>query len=563
VFHLCLSTLVPLLSLLVVVVCALLAKQSRGADIEAIKRVAEMRYAPLALGAVNASLVWWMFGFELSPIPQIQDEAAYLLQAGIFARGRWTEVARPLPEFFAQMHVFTTPVLASKYPPGTSLFLTPFVWIGFPALGPMVLAGVTGSLVFLLARRVGNSVIAALAWVLWTTSPWVLRWQATFLSQTVTIALWVGALYFLLKYREQHRPWALVALAATIGFCAITRPVTAVALALPVGVVVMRDVWRTRAWRPFALATLVGSAIVAILPMQNRMTTGDWGLSPLVKYSREYLPSDLPGFGFDTVQLVAPLPPDLDRSRRELFEARRRHTVEALPRTLVSRWARSVTMVANGWRTGLIPMMLLAVLVMPAPGVLAFAMSVGLLIAYAFHSHWPQWSQYYLEAAPGYVFALAAGIWALASWVIRGRSSLRQHMLWDGAEPRVAVAALVTAVALGIPGLLRLPTTVARYQIEVAYQRRFGQALRLVNKEAHKAIVFVEYGPSHNAHFPLVRNVPDLARARTWIAYERGRDDLRLLRRAPDRRGYIYHADEGRLTRLPSLAELERIVARR
>jgi hypothetical protein len=504
-----------------------------------------------------------MFGFELSPIPQIQDEAAYLLQAGIFARGRWTEVARPLPEFFAQMHVFTTPVLASKYPPGTSLFLTPFVWIGFPALGPMILAGVTGSLVFSLARRVGDSVIAVLAWVLWTTSPWALRWQATFLSQTVTIALWVGALYFLLKYRDQHRLWVLVALAATIGFCAITRPVTAVALALPIGVVVMRDVWRTRAWRAFVLASLVGSAIVAILPLQNHMTTGDWAMSPLLKYSREYLPSDLPGFGFDAVQSVAPLPADLDRSRRELFEARRRHTVEALPETLVNRWARSLTMVANGWRIGLVPLMLLAVFVMPAPGVLAFAMSVGLLIAYAFHSHWPQWSQYYLEAAPGYAFALAAGIWALASWVIRGWSSLRQRTLWDRAEPRVAVAALVTAVALGIPGLLRLPTTVSRYQAEIAGQRQFGQALRFVNEETHKAIVFVEYGPRHNAHFPLVRNVPDLAGAQTWIAYERGRDDLRLMRLAPDRQGYIYHADEGRLTRLPSLAELERIVASR
>lgn len=555
--------LAPLLSLLLVLVCAVLARQSRGADVATVECLFGTRYVPLALAMINALLVWWMFGFELSPVPQIQDEAAYLLQAGIFARGRWTEMARPLPEFFTQMHVFTTPVLASKYPPGTSLFLTPFVWIGFPTLGPMVLAGVTGALIFVLAHRVGNAVIAALAWVIWTTAPWALRWQATFLSQTVTVTLWLAALYFLLRYRERHLPWALVALAAMIGFCAITRPVTAVALALPVGVVVMRDVWRARAWRPFALATLVGSAILAILPIQNRMTTGDWGLSPLVKYSREYLPSDLPGFGLDTAQSVAPLPPDLDRSRRELFEARRRHTVDALPEMLVNRWARSVTMVANGWRIGLVPLMLLAVLVMPAPGVLAFGMSVGLLIAYAFHSHWPQWSQYYLEAAPGYAFALAAGIWALSTWIIRGWSSLRRRTLWDGTEPRVAVAALVTAVALGIPGLLRLPTTVSRYQTEVAYQRQFGQALRLVKKEPHKAIVFVEYGPSHNAHFPLVRNVPDLASAQTWIAYERGRDDLRLMRLAPDRRAYIYHADEGRLTRLPPLAELERIVATR
>ncbi|MDQ3950858.1 MAG: glycosyltransferase family 39 protein [Gemmatimonadota bacterium] len=558
--------LASLLSLLLVLVCVLLAKQSRGADVAAVERLerlGSLRYVPLALATINALLVWWMLGFELSPVPQIQDEAAYLLQAGIFARGRWTEMARPLPEFFAQMHVFTTPVLASKYPPGTSLFLTPFVWIGFPALAPMVLAGFTGAFIFVLARRVGNATIAALAWVIWTTAPWALRWQATFLSQTVTVTLWLAALYFLLKYRDEQRPWSLIALAATVGCCAITRPVTAVALAVPVGVVVMRDFWRTRAWRSLTAAALTGAVIVGILPLQNWMTTGDWRVSPLVNYSREYLPSDFPGFGFDSSQPVAPLPSDLERSRQELFEARRQHTLEALPQTLVHRWARSLTIVAYGWRVGLAPLILLGALVMPAAGILAFGMSIGLLVAYAFHSHWPQWSQYYLEAAPGYAFALAAGIWGLASWVIRGWPTVRRRTLWDGAEPRVAVAAVVTTVALGIPGLLRIPTTVSRYQSEVAYQRRFGQALRLVRKEPHKTIVFVDYGPNHNAHFSLVRNVPNLTDARTWIVYERGRDDLRLMRLAPERRAYIYHADDGRLTRLPPLAELERIVAAR
>jgi hypothetical protein len=553
----------PLLSLLLVLACALLAKQSRSIDVGAIEQFGSARYLPVALAAVNAVLIWWMLGFQLSPVPQIQDEAAYLLQAGIFAHGRWTEVARPLPEFFAQMHVFTTPFLASKYPPGTSFFFTPFVWLGFPALAPMVLAGVTGALIFVLARRVGNAALAMLTWVLWTTAPWALRWQATFLSQTVTVALWLLTLYLVLRYRDEQSSSWLIAIAAMIGFCAITRPVTALALALPVGVVVMRNIWRLRAWRSLVLPVLTGSAILGILPVQNWMTTGDWRLSPLVKYSREYLPSDLPGFGFDSSQPVAPLPADLDRSRRELFEARRQHTLEALPRTLVGRWLRSVTIVANGWRTGLVPLILLGALVMPTAGILALGMSIGLLLAYAFHSHWLQWSQYYLEAAPGYAFALAAGVWGLASWIIRGWSTVRRRRVWDGAEPRVAVATLVTTVALGIPGFFRMPVTVSRYQTEVAYQQRFGAALQLVNKEREKAIVFVEYGPSHNAHFSLVRNVPNLADARTWIAYERGRDDLRLMRLAPERRAYIYHADDGRLTRLPPLAELERIVASR
>jgi hypothetical protein len=230
----------------------------------------------------------------------------------------------------------------------------------------------------------------------------------------------------------------------------------------------------------------------------------------------------------------------------------------------VRRWLRSLTIVTQGWRAGLVFLILLGAAVMPAAGLLALGMSVGLLVAYAFHSHWPQWSQYYLEAAPGYVFALAAGVWGLASWLVRGGPSIRRRRtLWDGSEPRVAVATLMTAVAIGIPSALLVPKAVALYHGELAYQRRFGEALQLVGKESPKAIVFVDYGQTHNAHFSLVRNVPDLGRARTWIAYDRGPDDLRLLRLAPERRGYIYRADEGRLVRLPPLADLERIVAAR
>src|SRR3712207_8867555 len=67
--------------------------------------------------------------------------------------------------------------------------------------------------------------------------------------------------------------------------------------AVPVGIVVVREVWRARAWRSLGVAALVGCAVVSILPLHNRKTTGDWRLSPLVRseehtselQSRQYL----------------------------------------------------------------------------------------------------------------------------------------------------------------------------------------------------------------------------------------------------------------------------------
>jgi hypothetical protein len=374
------------------------------------------------------------------------------------------------------------------------------------------------------------------------------------------VVLWLAALYLLLRYRAEQRQWVLIALAAVVGWCAITRPVTAVALGLPVAVVIVRDVWRTRAWRSLMLAALTGGVIVAILPVQNRMTTGDWRLSPLVKYSREYLPSDFPGFGLDPSQRVAPLPPDLEQTRQELFDVRRQHTADALPVTLMHRGLRSLTIVTATWRAGLLALVLIGVIVLPPAGRFVVAMSMGLLLAYSLHSHRAQWSQYYLEAAPAYALALAAGVWAVASRVIRGWGAIRGKEPWDTSEPRVAVATVLTAFALATIGAVRMPMTMSAFHEQRAYQRRFAQVLKHVARESPKAIVFVHYGQTHNPHFSLVRNVPNLTNAGTWIAYDRGRDDLRLMRLAPERRGYIYHADEGRLTRLPPLAELERVV---
>jgi hypothetical protein len=560
--------LLPLAILVGLILCAALARRSEVADrelahLDTLDRVLASRATPIALGVINALLVWWWMGWYRNPAPMIQDEAAYLLQAELFARGRWTGTAPPLPEFFAQMHVLTEPVLASKYPPGLSLLLTPFVAIGFAALGPMIFAAITGALIFILARRTTTGPVALLTWILWSSGSALLRYQASFLSQTATIPLWLGALYLVLEYRTHHRPWVLVALGACVGALAITRPVTAVALTVPVSVVMMRELQRVRAWRPLGLATLAGIALLAVLPMQNHATTGNWRLSPLVAYSREYTPFDFPGFGYTPpAHTLAPLPPDLDSVRTYLTEARRRHTLSALPATLASRVSYIALDIFVGWRASLLLFALVGALTMPVAGLFALATSATLLLTYAFHAHWSFWTAYYVEGYPAIVFASAAGLHAFARWMIRRRISARLPSGIAG-DPRVRAAVVGLCAFVLVPGVIILPRYRAAWQRTTTYQRRFTTALWLAQRESPRSIIFVDYGQNHDVHSSLVWNVPDLASAKTWIAHERGPDDLRLLRLAPERQAYIFRADQGRLTRLPPLAELERIVAMR
>jgi hypothetical protein len=558
----------PLAVLAGLTLCAVLATRIRLSDrvIEYFDRAEQFlttHTAPTVLGVINALLIWWWVGWHRRPAPMIHDEAAYLLQAELFARGRWTSPAPPLPEFFAQMHVLTEPVLASKYPPGFSLLLTPFVAIGFPTLGLMVFAGITGALLFVLARRVAGGPVALLTWLLWSSSSALLRYQASFLSQTATVALWLGTLYLLLEYRTHRRPWSLIGMGICIGLLAITRPVTALALALPVAIAVVPVVWHIRAWRPLALTAVATTAIVAVVPLQNQMTTGSWRLSPLVAYSTKYTPFDFPGFGYTTTRILAPLPPDLDSVRTFLTEARRRHTLPALPATLASRARHATLDIFVGWRAPLVLFALLGALVMPTAGRVALAMSVSLLLTYAFHAHWPFWTVYYFEGYPAMVFASAAGIWAFAEWAMRRRPIRSGLQLDPVIDLRVRAAIIASCVFLMIPAAIVLPRYRAAWQRTTAYQRRFVTALSLVERESPRSIVFVDYGRTHDVHSSLIWNVPDLAAAKTWIAYERGSDDLRLMQLARDRRGYIFLAEEGRLIRLPPLGELEKIVASR
>ena len=130
----------------------------------------------------------------LHPIPVIADEAAYLLQAQIFAHGHWTAPSPPLPEFFEQFEVLVTPAVASKYFPGESLMLTPGIWLGLPALVPVLLTGLTGALIFALARRIAGTWVAVLTWLTWISAFATLYSRAVvYMSETTTAAAWVVA----------------------------------------------------------------------------------------------------------------------------------------------------------------------------------------------------------------------------------------------------------------------------------------------------------------------------------------------------------------------------------
>lgn len=502
-------------------------------------RVLESRWAPAAVGAVASALHTWVFG-GLRALPAIHDEAAYVLQARIFASGRWAGPPPPLPEFFEQWHVFVTPSLAPKYPPGHALVMVPGAWLGLPGLMPVLLTGLSAALLFALARRLAGPGTALAAAGLWMTAPGVLRWLPSYFSETTTTALWLLGWWLLLRWRETRRPGLLVALSMAVALGGITRPITMIVFAVPVAAVVLRDVVKLRLWRQTAAALAAGLAVCAIVPLWGAGTLGDWRSNPYSEYSRVYFPFDVPGLGADTTPPLRPLPPDMRKWMEMGGALRAEHVPAAMPRALAAR-ARAIWVGAfHHWRLFLGVAALLGLVGAPAAAYLALVTALALLPAYLVFYTPPAPGLYYVEAQTVLAFFAALGLARVAGvyarWVDREGGTARREWV---------VAALVLAMVPSMAydaDLARLGKRGGRWRL-VAFQER-------IRSVPDRSIVFVRFAPDHNFHQSVIRNEPDAARARVWIVYDRGADNERLMRVAPDRVPFLYDEASGALTRL-------------
>jgi hypothetical protein len=483
------------------------------------------------VAALTASVVLYIWG-SLNQVGYWHDEASYLLQAGIFARGRWTAPAPPMPEFFQQLYVLVSPVFASKYPPGHALLLAPGVLVGMPGLVPVLLSAVTGALVFAVGRRLGGPMLGIFGWLIWLGTDDNLHFRSSYLSEVTTSALWVLGWWALLRWREEKRQRWLVLVAAAVAWQAITRPLTAVAYAVPVLVAV--TVARRREWRELALPIGVGCAILAIIPLWSRQTTGNWRLTPFPLYTDAYTPWDRPGFGADTSKPAPQRAPDLMEIDRAFRSEHQAHALAGLPRALFDRADAIREDMWGKWRVVLVPFALLGLLGLGAVELTALAAAVLLVVAYLAYAHPPYWTLYYLELEPALALLTARGVVRGGRWVTAR---------WRHAALGLAAVALAAMIPIRAAWVHRTLHAVLRRQIA------FRQMLEALPDP--RTIVFVRYAPNHNPHDSLIRNAPFLADAPGWIVYDRGTDDARLTRLAPDRAPYLFDEASGTIQRLP------------
>jgi hypothetical protein len=237
-------------------------------------------------------------------LPRLDDELANLWLARVYALGRLSAPAAPVPAAFAVTHIIDYGGHRfSKYAPGFSLILTPSVWMGEPWITNPWLFTVVLAVFYRWARSLLGSRVALYALVLGATSPFWLMLAATLMPHGLSLlagTLFIaGAMQFVgLNQPPRRRPTGLaVGMGVALGVVFFTRPFTAFCLALPLGGVAAWQLFR----RPRATLRRYAPLLLGLAPFpvallwHNYHFTGQWTFS---LYAMAW-PQDLIGFGPD------------------------------------------------------------------------------------------------------------------------------------------------------------------------------------------------------------------------------------------------------------------------
>ena len=534
------------LTFVAILLVAVLAHLSGGRatyEGEGIARALDSR-AILAVVFLATFGVLWYSWAAWSPIPVVHDEMAYVFQAQVFARGMWALPAPPFPAFWEQPHFLIEPTLTIKYFPGHPLVLALGALIGWLALMPLVLQSGIAVLLYVLARRVSSGAVALLAWVIWLFTPMVLYFGASYFSEATTTICWLAGWCALLEWRSARKLRWLLAVALFTGWGAITRPLTGLAYAIPMGVVVLRDVIVERRWRDLALATLVGAAVIGILPLWSAHTTGDWRVTPLTLYTRMYMPYDVPGFGMIATPPAHTLTPDMAEWNRIYSAVHVTHLPGNLPAIFGER-VLFLFISTWGVTSGLLGVFaLLGLATMGTEAAFAAGSSVLLIVVYLAYATPARWTLYYYETTPAFTYLSAAGLAWAASLIGRPRAT-PPSLTFSWRSARWTRALVAGAVVLLLPGIVALRLIRAQHTSDGKVLRRFDTLLRSIHDP--KAVVFVRYAESHNVHVTFVRNVANPEAASIWVVYDRGAaENARLLSSAPERAAYLFDELRGR-----------------
>ncbi len=409
-------------------------------------------------------------------IPHIEDEIAYVWQAKAMAEGHLTVPSPP------NKNSFLVPFVVdyhgerfSKYPPGWPAVLSIAIRLGIrPWINPL-LAALGVWLTYLLGKRIFSEFVGVLAAGLTVTSPFFLMNSGSLLSHPFGLVLsalfalgWIGSFW---NYQDQNpteksgeskTQWRYAILSAvTLGMLILTRPFTALAVALPFGIHGVYLLWRSEARTRVRLAVycLIAACFVGLYLLWQYSVTGNALLNPYTLWWSY----DRIGFG-----------PGHGRGAAG-------HTLNlAWINTRLSLQSGSYDLFGwGGFSWIFLPFGIWASRRNPK-GLLIGGVAVSLVLAYM--AYWIGATlfgpRYYYEGLTSATLFSAAGIAWLAGWPSRIGATFTRYSNWHKFRPLLVILALGVLVGVNLTLYLpiRLAGMVDLYGINKADQQTFIQA---------------------------------------------------------------------------------------
>jgi len=430
-------------------------------------------------------------------VPHIEDEIAYVWQAKAMAEGHLT-IPSPLHN-----RSFLVPFIDDyegerfgKYPPGWPALLSIAIRLGTRAWINPLLAGLAVWLTYLLGKRIFSEIVGLLAAGLTVTSPFFLMNSGSLLSHPFGLVLsslfilgWMGSFWDKPDGKSVEYPsrakkhwWYTILSGLALGVLILTRPMTALAVAVPFGIHGLYLLFRSDARTRMRLLVfgLMVIFFVGLYFLWQYSLTGDALLNPYTLW----WPYDRVGFGPGHGR--GPTGHTLD-----LAWINTRHSLDAGSYDLFG-W--------GGFSWVFLPFGLWASRRNPK-GLILGSVVVSLVLVYM--TYWIGATlfgpRYYYEGCFSLTLFSAAGIAWLAGWPGRVGATFVRYTGWRKLRPLLVT--LLLGVLVGINLMLYLPIRLggmyALYNIELADQKPFmtpavqslAPALVIVHSER-----WMEYG---------------------------------------------------------------------
>ncbi len=487
--------------------------------------------------AIILSLLAVLAGFLVSELvferlAHIEDEMAYLWQAQVLAHNKLSLPSPPEPKsFLVPFVVDHNGQRFGKYPPGWPLILSIGVRFGVPYLVNPLLAGLGVWLTYLLGKRVLSEHVGLLAAGLTLTSPFFMMNSGSLLSHPFGLVLSAG---FTLSWldafsnKDQPRPWFSTTISAIcLGALLLTRPLTALAVAIPFIIHALYLLWKGDSFTRNRLVAFVLIVIgfSGLYFVWQDAVTGDPFLNPYTLWW------DYDRIGFGPGHGHA-------EEGHTLYKARINTRF-----SLLSGWLDLFGWLNYSWL--FLPIGLVAIRKNMRAWLLA-AVAPSLVLIYMIY--WIGSSlygpRYYYEGLYSLTLVSAAGISWLAGWSLTSKQKFPNFQGWRRIRA-LAVTALVTfLIAFNLVFYLpaRLESMQGLYGISRSHQQPFltasAQALTPALIVVHTSDSWVEYGTLIELQSPFF-DTPFI-----FIISRGASIDQVAASAFPDRRVFHYFPDE-------------------